>query len=49
MVVQVRVGNLGVKDVLLNGGSKINIIFEELTKKLGLKRPQLTPFIVCMV
>lgn len=41
-VVQEGVRKLGVKD----GGSRANIISEELIKKLGLKRPQPTP---CMV
>lgn len=49
MVVQIRVRKLGVKDVLLDGGSKVNIIFEELKQKLGLKKLQLAPFMVCMV
>jgi hypothetical protein len=45
-VIQVRVGKLGVKDVVLDGGFIINIISKELRKKLGLMRPQLAPFMV---
>jgi hypothetical protein len=36
-------------DVLLDGGSKVNIISKHLQKKLGLKKPQSTPFMVRMV
>ncbi len=45
-VIQVGVRKLGMNDVLLDQGSRVNIIFEELIKKLGLRRPQSTP---CMV
>jgi hypothetical protein len=47
-VVQVRIGKLGVKDVLLDGGANVNIIFKGFRKKLRLKRPQLAPFMVHM-
>jgi hypothetical protein len=47
--VQVRVGKFEVRDVLLDGGFGVNIIFESLRKKLILKRLQLTPFWVQMV
>jgi hypothetical protein len=43
-VVQVQVGKFKVRDVLLDGGSHVNIISKSLRKKLGLKRPQSTPF-----
>jgi hypothetical protein len=46
LVIQEGVKKLGVKDVLLDGRSRANIISEELIKKLGLRRPQPTP---CMV
>jgi hypothetical protein len=45
-VVQIRVGKFEIRDVLLNNGSDVNIIFESLKKKLGLRRPKLTPFVV---
>jgi hypothetical protein len=37
-----------VRDVLLDGGSDVNIIFESLKKKLGLKKPKPTPFVIKM-
>jgi hypothetical protein len=36
------------KDVFLDGGFGVNIIFERLRKKLGLKKPKLAPFVVRM-
>jgi hypothetical protein len=47
-VVEVRVGRLGVKDLLLDGQSKINIILIEKEAQ-GFRRPQLAPFMVHMV
>jgi hypothetical protein len=47
-IVQVCVGNCEIMDVLLDGGSRVNIIFEHLRRKLGLKKPQSTPFMVRM-
>jgi hypothetical protein len=48
-VVQVRVRKLGMKDVVLDEGFRINIICKEFRKKLGLRMPQLAPFMVCML
>ncbi len=48
-VVQVWVGKLEVRDVLFNGGSSVNIISKSLKRKLELKKPQSTPFVVRMV
>ncbi len=48
-IVQVRVGKFEVRDVLMDGGSGVNIIFESLRKKLRLRRLQLAPFVVQMV
>jgi hypothetical protein len=48
-VIQVRVGKLRVRDVFLNGGSSVNIISKSLKKKLGLRQPKPTPFVVRMV
>jgi hypothetical protein len=45
-IVQVWVKKFEVRDVLLDGGSNVNIIFESLRKKLKLKKIQLTPFVV---
>jgi hypothetical protein len=47
-VVQVCIGNYEIMDVLLDGGSGVNIISEHLQRKLGLKKPQLAPFMVKM-
>lgn len=48
LVVQVCVGHLEyVKDVLLDGGSNVNIISKSL-RKLGLRKPKLAPFVVKM-
>jgi hypothetical protein len=38
-VVQVSIGNCKIVDVLLDGGYGINIINENLRRKLGLKKP----------
>jgi hypothetical protein len=46
LVVQVQVGNFDVKDALLDKGSSVNIILESLRKKLGLRKPQPTSFVV---
>jgi hypothetical protein len=37
-VIQVWVGKFEIRDVLLDNGSNVNIIFESLKKKLGLKK-----------
>jgi hypothetical protein len=47
-IVHVSIGNCEIMDVLLDGGSRVNIIFEHLWKKLGLKKPQSMPFMVRM-
>ncbi len=39
LVVQVQVGKFEVRNLLLDGGSNVNIISESLKKKLKLKRP----------
>ncbi len=39
-IVQVRVGKFEVKDMLLDGGSSVNIISKSLKRKLRLKRLQ---------
>jgi hypothetical protein len=48
-IVHVHLGKYGVKDVLLDGGSSVNIISKSLRRKLGLKKLQLAPFVVRMV
>jgi hypothetical protein len=49
LVVQVRIGKFGVRDVLLDGRCGVNIISKSLRKKVGLRNPQLAPFVVRMV
>ncbi len=39
-IVQVRVGKFEVKDMLLDGGSSVNIISKSLKRKLRLRRLQ---------
>jgi hypothetical protein len=48
-VIEVRIGKFEVKNVLLKGGFGANIILESLRKKLKLKKPQSTSFVVRMV
>ncbi len=48
-IVHVCVGNYEIMDVLLDDGFGINISFEHLRRKLGLKKPQSAPFMVRMV
>jgi hypothetical protein len=45
-IVQVWAGKFQVKDVLLDGGFGVNIIFESLKKILKLRKPQSIPFVV---
>jgi hypothetical protein len=45
LIVQVQVGKFGVWNVLLNGGSDVNIILKSLRKKHGLRKPQPTMFV----
>jgi hypothetical protein len=41
---QVQVRRNTIDDVLLDGGSKVNIIIEQLRVKLGLPKPKLAPY-----
>jgi hypothetical protein len=43
-IIQVHVGKNILKDVLLDGGSSVNIIIEDLKKKLGLLLPKPAPY-----
>jgi hypothetical protein len=38
-VIQVHVGKNTIEDVILGGGSKVNIIIKQLCGKLGLPKP----------
>jgi hypothetical protein len=48
-VIQVQVGKNIVKNVILDGGSGVNIMMEELCKLLGLPNPKPTPNTLWMV
>ena len=48
-VIQVQVGKNFIEDVLLDGGSGVNIIIENLRVQLGLSKPKLAPYYMCMV
>jgi hypothetical protein len=48
-IVQVWIGKFEIRNVLLDGGSSVNIISRSLRKKLKLKKLQLTSFVVHMV
>ncbi len=43
-IIQVRIGKNTIEDVLMDGGSRINIIIEQLILKLGLPKPKPTPY-----
>ncbi len=49
VMIQVQVRKKFVEDVLLDGGSRVNIITEKLRKQLGLSKPKLSPYNLCMV
>jgi hypothetical protein len=43
-IIQVQVGKNIIEDVLLDGGTSVNIITKNLRKKLGLPKPRPTPY-----
>jgi hypothetical protein len=47
-IVQICIGKCEIMDILLDNGYGINIIYEHLWRKLGLKKPQLMLFMVRM-
>jgi hypothetical protein len=49
VIIPTHVGKNLVEDVLIDGGSEINIITKDLWKKLGLLTPKLAPYILQMV
>ncbi len=49
VVIQVQVGKNMVEDVILDGGSSVNIMVEELQKQLGLPSPKPTLYTLQMV
>jgi hypothetical protein len=44
VVIQVHIAKNTIEDVLLDGGSGINIITEQLRLRLGLPKPKPTPY-----
>jgi hypothetical protein len=47
-MIHVQIGKNFIKDVLLDGGSRANIITENLKLQLGLSKPKPTPYNLCM-
>ncbi len=43
-VIQVQIGKNTIEDVLLRGGSRVNIITKQLRLRLGLPKPKLAPY-----
>jgi len=43
-IIQIQVGKNTIENVLLDGGASVNIIIENLKKKLGLPKPRLAPY-----
>jgi hypothetical protein len=48
VVIQVQVGKNFINDVLIDGGSKVNIITKNLGVQLSLSKPNRTPYNLCM-
>ncbi len=48
VVIQVQVGKNFIDDVLINGGSRLNIIIENVRVQLGLLKPDPTSYNLCM-
>jgi len=48
-IIQVQVGKKFIDGVLIDGGFGINIIIENLKVQLGLPKPNLTLYNLCMV
>jgi hypothetical protein len=44
VVIQVQIGKNTIEDVLLRGGSRVNIITKQLRLRLGLPKPKLAPY-----
>jgi hypothetical protein len=43
-IIQIQVGKNFIEKILLDGGSRINIIMEKLKVQLGLSKPKPTPY-----
>jgi hypothetical protein len=49
VVIQVEVGENFIDDVLIDGGSRVNIITKNMKVQLGLSKPNPTPYNMHMV
>jgi hypothetical protein len=47
-IIQVQVGKKFIEVVLLDGGFRVNIIMQKLRVQLGLSKPKLAPYNLCM-
>jgi hypothetical protein len=43
-IIQIQIGKNIIKDAFMDGGSRINIIIEQLKLRLGLPRPKPAPY-----
>jgi hypothetical protein len=48
-IIQVQAGKNIFEDVLLDGGTNVNIITKKIKTKLGLPKPRSTPYHLIMV
>ncbi len=48
-IIQVQIRKIFIEDVLLDGGSGVNIIMEKLKVQLGLSKPKHAPYNLFMV
>jgi hypothetical protein len=48
-IIQVQIGKNTIKDVLLDGGFRVNIIIEQLKLRLGFPKSKLAPYNLRMV
>jgi hypothetical protein len=48
-IIQVQIRKNTIEDVLLDGGSRVNIIIKQLRLRLGLPKPKLAPYNLRMV
>jgi hypothetical protein len=44
VIIKIYIGRNTIDDVFLDGGSKVNIIIEQLRARLGLPKPKLAPY-----
>jgi hypothetical protein len=49
ILIQIQEGKNFIEDVLLDGGFGVNIITKKIKVQLGLLKPKLAPYNLCMV